>query len=276
MTVYGRDSLWKDTAHIDLDKARELAARLEKRGAAADEIEARAAYLDLMGLRPGARVLDAGCGSGVVTRDIARRVGNSGHVVGVDPSGALLAVAREIADRTDVGARIEFREGSALNLPFADGTFDAAIAVTVLGHIPHGDDAVPELVRVVRSGGTVGVFDFDSDMTVLTHPDRAMTRRIVIAAADATAVDGWMARRTPLLLARAGVVDVRARAFFPIDSDPGGFHVGLAERAANAAAASSAVTASEAAAWLAQFREQLLEGPVVAGRLHVFAWGTKA
>jgi SAM-dependent methyltransferase len=275
MTSYGRDSLWKDTAGIDLAKARDLADRLEQRGAAPDEIAARAAYLDLLDVRAGDRVLDVGCGSGVVTRDIARRVGANGRVVGVDPSGALLTVAREIAARSDVADRIEFQEGSALALPFADDAFDRAIAVTVLGHIPNGDAAIPELVRVVRSGGTVSAFDFDSDMTAFTHPDRDMTRRIVGAASDAVAVDGWMARRTPLLLARAGVKDVRARAFFPIDSDAGGFYVGLAERSATAAVASGAVSPEEGAAWLADFRAQLSLGPVVAGRLHVFAWGTK-
>src|SRR5579872_1045498 len=182
MTTYGRDSLWKDTAGIDLAAARDLADTLEKRGAAPDEIAARAAYLDLLGVRPGDRVLDVGCGSGVVTREIARRVGPTGRVVGVDPSAALLTVAREIAARSKVTDRIQFQEGSALALPFPDDSFDRAIAVTVLGHIPNGDAAIPELVRVVRSGGTVSGFDFDSDMTAFTHPDREMTRRIVGAA----------------------------------------------------------------------------------------------
>jgi arsenite methyltransferase len=275
MTSYGRDSLWKDTVGIDLAKARDLAERLEKRGVAPDEIAARAAYLDLLGIRPGDRVLDVGCGSGVVTREIARRTGAAGRAVGVDPSAALLTIAREIAARSDVADRIEFREGSALALPFADGSFDRAIAVTVLGHIPNGEAAIPELVRVVRRGGSVGAFDFDSDMTAFTHPDREMTRRIVAAASDAVAVDGWMARRTPLLLARAGVGNIQARAFFPIDSDAGGFYVALAERSASAAVASGAVSSEDAANWLAEFRAQLPLGPVVAGRLHVFAWGTK-
>jgi SAM-dependent methyltransferase len=275
MTTYGRDSLWKDTAQIDPAKARDLADRLEKRGIAPDEIAARAAYLDLLDVRPGDRVLDVGCGSGVVTREIAKRVGASGRVVGVDPSPALLVVAREIAAHSDVADRIEFHEGSALALPFGGDSFDRVIAVTVLGHVPGGDAAVTELVRVARSGGTVAAFDFDSDMTAFTHPDREMTRRIVAAASDAIAIDGWMARRTPLLLARAGLAHVRARAFFPIDGDASGFYVGLAERSASAAVTSGAVSSAEAATWLDEFRAQLPLGPVIAGRLHVFAWGTK-
>lgn len=276
MTKYGRDSLWKDTAGLDITQARDLAARLEKRAEARDEIDAREAYLDLLGIKEGDRVLDVGCGSGVVTRAIAKRVGAKGRVIGVDPSASFLAVAREIADTSGVGDRIEFREGSAMSLPCKDEEFDAAIAVTVLAHMHDGAKAVPELVRAVRSGGRVGVFDFDADMTVFTHPDREMTRRIVSSAADAVAVDGWIARRMPALFSAAGVVDVCVRGFFPIDNDPTGFYIQLAERSSGAAMRSGAVTEEEASRWLEQFHAQLAFGPVVAGRLHIFVWGKKA
>lgn len=275
MATYGSESLWKDTAGIDIVKARDLAARLEKRAEAPDEIAARAAYLDLLGIKEGDRVLDVGCGSGVVTRAIAERVGPAGRVVGVDPSASFLTVARELADKSGVGDRIEFREGSAKSLPFENGSFDAAIAVTVFAHMYDGAAAVPELVRVVRSGGRVGVFDFDADMTAFTHSDREMTRRIVSAAADAVAVDGWIARRMPALFSAAGVSDVQVRGFFPIDSDPEGFYMALAERSSSAAARSGAVTDDEARRWLDGFHAQRANGPVVAGRLHLFVWGRK-
>ena len=267
--------MWKDTAGIDLVKARELAERLEARGRAADEIDARNAYLDLLDIKAGERVLDVGCGSGVVTRAIAARVGGKGRVVGLDPSEALLSVAREIAEASDLGARIDFRAGSALQLPFADGSFDAAIAVTVLAHMPRGAAAIPELVRVVRPGGRVGAFDFDADMTIFTHPDRAMTRRIVSAASDAVAVDGWIGRRLPALLIGAGLTDVRVRGFFPIESDPDGFYVSQADRCAQAAWKSGAITDAERQRWLDEFRAEIARGPVVAGRLHLFTWGRK-
>ncbi len=273
MTEYGRDSLWKDTAGIDLAKARELAARLETRAKAQDEIDARAAYLTLLEIGEGDRVLDVGCGSGVVTREIAKRVGANGRVVGVDPSPALLQVARELADQAGVGDRIEFVEGGALKLPCPDASFDAVIAVTVLAHMRGGEAAVPEFVRVAKAGGRIGVFDFDSDMTSFTHPDRELTRRIIAAASDAVAVDGWIARRLPLLFAAAGLESVRVRGFFPIDSDPKGFYVALADRSASAAISSGAVSEAEGRAWLETFHAQLARGPVVAGRLHLFVWG---
>ena len=276
MTDYGQESLWRDTATADAERARDLAARLEHRARAEDEVAARDTYLGLLDIAPGERVLDVGCGSGAVTRELARRVGSGGLAIGVDPSPALLAVARELAREAGVGGRVQFREGNALRLPFPDRSFDAVVCVTVLSHVPNGEAAIPELVRVLRSGGRLGVFDFDTDMTAFTHPDRALTRRIVAAASDATAVNGWLARRLPLLFQRAGVVDVRARGFFPIETHLQSFYANMAERCVEVAVKTGAITEFEGRAWLDGFREQGAQGPIVAGRLHIFVWGRTA
>jgi SAM-dependent methyltransferase len=275
MTEYGSRSLFRDTAGLDATQARELADRLELRAKSPDEIEARAAYLGLLDVAEGDRVLDVGCGSGVVTREIARRVGPSGCAVGVDPSPALLAIARDLAEVEGLGNRVELHEGSALALPFADGAFDVAIAVTALSHTPGAEGAIPEMARVVRAGGRMGVFDLDTDMTSVTHPDRALTRRIIAAASDANAVDGWLSRRLPLLFVRAGLQHVRVRGFFPLDMDPRGFYAGLAERSADSALKVGAITESECRDWLEALHAEQDRGPVIAGRLHIFVWGGK-
>jgi ubiquinone/menaquinone biosynthesis C-methylase UbiE len=275
VSEYGQQSLWRDTAAVDAGKARDLAARLEQRAKAEDEIAARETYLGLLDIAADECVLDVGCGSGAVTRDIARRVGPRGRAVGLDPSPALLAVARELAQKAGLGGHIEFREGSVLRLPFPDRAFDAAVCVTVLSHVPGGETAVPELARVLRPGGRLGVFDLDTDMTTFTHSDRALTRRIVAAASDATAVDGWLARRLPSLFQRAGMVDVRARGFFPLETAVQSFYGNIAERCAATAAKVGAITESERRAWLETFHDQGARGPIVAGRLHIFVWGRK-
>lgn len=275
MTEYGSRSLFRDTAGLDAIQARELADRLELRAKSPDEIEARAAYLGLLNVAEGDRVLDVGCGSGVVTREIARRVGPTGCAIGVDPSPALLAIARDLAEVEGLGGRVELQEGSALALPFADGAFDVAIAVTVLSHMPGAEGAIPEMARVVRPGGRMGVFDLDTDMTSVTHPDRVLTRRIIAAASDANAVDGWLSRRLPLLFVRAGLQHVRARGFFPLDTDPRGFYAGLAERAAESALKVGAITESECRGWLEALHAEQARGPVIAGRLHIFVWGRR-
>jgi tRNA A58 N-methylase Trm61 len=100
--------MWRDTGAAGAERARDLAARLERRAKAVDEISARDAYLGLLGIADGEYVLDVGCGSGAVTREIARRVGSRGRVVGLDPSQELLAVARELAQKACVGDRVDF------------------------------------------------------------------------------------------------------------------------------------------------------------------------
>ena len=276
MSEYGGQSLWRDVRNADAARARDLAGLLELRARAQDEVEARDAYLGLLGVTGGERVLDAGCGSGVVTRDIARRVGARGLAIGLDPSPALLAVARELAREADLGDRIEFREGSVLQLPFPNGSFDAVLCATVLSHVPAGETAIPELVRVLRPGGRIGVFDIDTDMTAFTHPDRMLTRRIIAAASDATAVDGWLGRRMPSLFVRAGLKDVRVRGFFPLETEAQSFYASLAKRSADTALQAGAVTDAEHNAWLEALRAEQASGPVVAGRLHIFVWGHEA
>ena len=271
----GQLSQWRDTAGLSETKARDLAARLELRARAEDEATVRDEYLGLLGVAPGDRVLDVGCGSGVVTRTLARRVAPGGCAVGVDASSALLAVARELANEAGLSRLIELREGDCRALPFPDASFDAVLAATVLTHVPDAGRALAEMVRVTRAGGRVGVFDFDGDSFVIAHPDRELTRRIVTANADHAAVNGWLARQLLGLLADLGLVNVRARGFMPLECEPGSFYAGAAERAAEVAAQAGAITSDEWARWLEALRAELAAGRFLGGRLHIFAWGTR-
>src|SRR5262245_32074285 len=160
--------MWRDTVAASPERARDLAARLERRAKAVDEIAARDAYLGLLDISAGEHVLDVGCGSGAVTREIAKRVRSPGLAIGLDQSPELLLIARELAQEAGLGDRVEFREGDVLGLPFPDSSFDVVLSVTVLSHVPRGEAAIPELVRVLRSGGRLGVFDLDTDMTAFT------------------------------------------------------------------------------------------------------------
>ncbi len=272
----GRLSLFRDAGRLDAARARELAFRnLEPRGQSPDEVAARREYLDLLALKPGERVLDVGCGTGVVTRDAAQRVTPGGLAVGVDPSAEFLALARALAHEAGLDGVTDFRQGDALALPFGDGEFDAALAATVLVHVPDAHRAIPEMARVVRSGGRVGVFDLDGDAVLISHPDRALTRRIIAAFSDQATVNGWIVRQLPGLLRRAGLVDVRARAFTPIEQDPDGFYGRMAERAAEVALQAGAITEIDRRHWLDDLAAARAVGDCLVGRVHVFCWGLK-
>lgn len=267
---------WNETTITAAEEAgiRELARLLELRGQGEDQTTIRATYLDLLQIAPGERVLDVGCGTGVVTRAVATRVGPTGHVLGVDPSPTMLAVAREIAEREGVAEQIEFRVGDARALPVDDAAFNVVLAITALSHTTDAEQAIPELLRAVRPGGRVGVFDIDPESWIISHPDRALTRRISAAATDII-TDGWLARRLPGLLEAAGLVDVRVRAFTPVERDPTGYYGSLAPMRAAQAVQADAVSDEERERWLAALRAEQVANRFLAGLTHLFIWGRR-
>jgi ubiquinone/menaquinone biosynthesis C-methylase UbiE len=104
-------------------------------------------------LRAGEEVLDVACGTGVVARLAARKVA-PGHVTGLDLNGGMLAVARSVLNEE---ARITWMEGSALDLPFPSGHFDAVLCQLGLQFFPDQPRALREMRRVVREVGRVAL-----------------------------------------------------------------------------------------------------------------------
>ena len=118
----------------------------------------RAADLALLG--PGSRVLDVATGTGDLAIELARRVAPGGEVVGSDFSEAMLARAR--TKPKPAGAELRFEWGDALELPFADGTFDAATVGFGARNFSDLASGLKEMARVVRPGGRVVVLEFTS------------------------------------------------------------------------------------------------------------------
>ena len=110
--------------------------------------------LDRINLRARERVLDVACGTGVVSRYAASRVGFLGHVTGVELNPGMLEVARQISACYD---QIEFVEGSALELPVPDSQFDAVLCQQAIMFFPDRVKAVREMYRALKPGGRVGL-----------------------------------------------------------------------------------------------------------------------
>lgn len=107
--------------------------------------------LDAAGVATGDRVLDVGCGTGIVAAAAAARVGDGGRVVGLDPNEPMLTVARRRPER------IEWRTGVAESIPFEDGAFDRVVSQFALMFFTDRAGGLREMARVLRTGGTVAV-----------------------------------------------------------------------------------------------------------------------
>jgi hypothetical protein len=129
------------------------------------------------------------------------------------------------------------------------------------------------MVRVTRPRGRIGVFDIDGDLTLFAHPDRELTRRIVAAYSDQGWVNGWLVRELPARFTELGIVNVKARGFMPLET--GGYYANRAERSAEAAVKSGAITGDEQARWLQALRAEIAGKRFLGGQVHLFVWGAR-
>jgi len=150
--------------------------------------------VERVGLRRGERVLDVACGTGVVARAAAGRVGRTGHVAGIDINAAMLAVARLLP--AGPGASVSWFRGSALSLPFAAGSYDVVLCQLGLQFFPDRPAALAEMRRVLVTGGRLGLsvygpiernpaaFALAGALDRHLGPDASATKRAEHALAD--------------------------------------------------------------------------------------------
>lgn len=129
----------------------------------------------------GKRVLDVACGTGILARELAAQVGTSGSVAGLDLMPGMVEVAKQIAPN------IEWKQGSAEELPFPDQSFDVVVSQFGLMFFPDRAKSLREMLRVLTPGGHLAVAVWDSlDNIPAIAAEVALLERIAgRAAADA-------------------------------------------------------------------------------------------
>ncbi len=115
---------------------------------------------DRLGVKPGAKAIDIGAGAGRHSFELYRR---GADVIAFDQSAADMAevatmfAAMELEDQVPAGAKARTEVGDALNLPYADDSFDVVLISEVLEHVPEDTRAIAELTRVLKPGGVAAV-----------------------------------------------------------------------------------------------------------------------
>jgi ubiquinone/menaquinone biosynthesis C-methylase UbiE len=113
-------------------------------------------FIDFVGVAPGERILDVGCGTGSLTFALPQAA-DVAEVVAIDYSPVFVEEAR----RRNTDPRITVAQGDACALPFPEGRFDRALALLVLHFVPQANGAVAEMRRVVRPGGVIAAAVWD-------------------------------------------------------------------------------------------------------------------
>ncbi len=162
-------------------------------------------------LKPGMRILEVGCGTGSLARQVARKVTPGGTVVGVDRQQAQLHRARQLADGEGV-ENLSLHLQEATKLDFPDGQFDGAYCRFVVEHVPDPVVLVQEMMRVVKPGGWVCCFEWENGCSVM-YPDCPAVQTVWQAVYDfqlGLGGDPHIARKLYGILNRAGLTDVQA------------------------------------------------------------------
>jgi ubiquinone/menaquinone biosynthesis C-methylase UbiE len=208
----------------------QLISVLERRASDPQQRAMRDVYLSFMALPDGAKVLEIGCGTGAVCRDIARRA-RIGEVIGLDPSPIFLAKARELATGIP---NLRFEEGDARKLPYDDGAFDAVIFHTCLSHVPSPESALAEAHRVLKKAGYLAVFDGDYASSTVAIGDHDPLQDCIDAFVAAFVHDRWLMRRISGLARSLGFQIERFDSHGYVQTEAPAYMMTLVDRGADA------------------------------------------
>ena len=248
--------VWTNVRDLDEAAQARLADVLEKRGADPQQRAMRLAFLQEVAMPPRARVLDLGCGTGVLTRLLAG-LPNVGSVVGVDPAPGLLERARAAVSGM---ANVTFREGDGRSLPFEDAAFDIVASDSMLSHVPGPERAVDEAFRVLRSGGYLAVFDGDYATATVALADHDPLQVCVEAMMANSVTDRRIMRRLTGIIAASGFEIASFRSFGFAETGNDGYMLTVVDRGADILCSQGNIAAETAAALKAEARRRLQAG----------------
>jgi ubiquinone/menaquinone biosynthesis C-methylase UbiE len=247
----GTVDVYRITDQLDDSTLEVLVSRLETRGKHPRFTDMLKEYLDAMAIDSAGSVLDLGCGTGIAARAIARRPAFSGRVTGIDRSPHLVGAAARLAREEGIAAKVDFRAGDSHSLDLREGEFDAVVAHTLFSHLDDPSSALMEIVRVLKPGGMVGVFDGDYASLTFASDDPAAGKATDEKIISAIVTNPRIMREMPQLLSDAGLRLIGAFGYVVADVGHADFWDGAIKSFARLLPKAGAMTESQAADWAA-------------------------
>lgn len=269
--VAKRVPTWIDTTRCDVDEASFLGDVLETRGRQPRQVAMRETLFKEIGLVPGMTILELGCGTGVVARQLSQIVGSRGRIVAVDCFTLILDYARRIGV-VEGGGPIEYVEGTAEGYDRQSG-FDAVLGMTLLGCVDSVGNVIANMRRRAKPGGLVITFDQDYETLIFDHSDVALTRKIVTYGARHNIRNPTVGRTLAAEMVRGGLANVRCWGWVYAERDVNSYMITLADRYAQLAIEHRVCSKPIADAWLAEIRERGRTGTFFASINYYCSWG---
>jgi SAM-dependent methyltransferase len=235
---------------------------------------------DQIGIGPGARIVEIGCGPRGCLDLLANRAGPTGQVIGLERSEDAVVLARAFVAEKGL-SHVEVVQGDARATGLERASFELVTSRLVLVNIPRPDEVVAEAVALARPGGWVAFHEADWVGLVCDPPLDAWTSLVdlFVAYSERNGIDPFIGRKVPRLLRQAGIVDVQVHPIihaYPADHPRRNILLDFSENLSGRLLAENLVSDVALEELKAKLKRHLDDpGTLVISHLFLQVWGRK-